>query len=126
MTRIGEWLGSLGLSEYADRFAENRIDLSILQDLTDQDLTGEIALLSLEPDVAKAEMYFERALAVARKQQAKSWELRAATSMARLWCDRRRRQQARGLLASVYGGFTEGFDTLDLKEARALLDTLGS
>jgi SAM domain (Sterile alpha motif) len=103
MTRIGEWLGSLGLSEYADRFAENRIDLSILQDLTDQDLTGEIALLSLEPDVAKAEMYFERALAVARKQQAKSWELRAATSMARLWCDRGKRQQARGLHRSTAG-----------------------
>jgi predicted ATPase len=89
-------------------------------------IAGEIALLSLEPDVAKAEMYFERALAIARKQQAKSWELRAAMSMARLWRDQGKRPQARGLLASVYGWFTEGFDTLDLKEARALLDTLGS
>ena len=89
-------------------------------------IAGEIALLSLEPDVAKAEIYFERALAVARKQQAKSWELRAAMSLARLWRDQGKRQQARGLLASVYGWFTEGFDTLDLKEARALLDTLGS
>ena len=89
-------------------------------------IAGEIALLSLEPHVTKAEMYFERALAIARKQQAKSWELRAATSMARLWRDQGKRQQARGLLASVYGWFTEGFDTLDLKEARALLDTLGS
>jgi predicted ATPase len=87
-------------------------------------IAGEIALR--EPDVAKAEINFERALAVARKQQAKSWELRAATSMARLWRDQGKRQQARGLLASVYGWFTEGFDTLDLKEARALLDTLGS
>jgi predicted ATPase len=87
-------------------------------------LAGEIALLSPEPDVAKAEIYFERALAVARKQQAKSWELRAAMSMARLWRDQGNRQQARGLLASVYGWFTEGLDTLDLKEARTLLDTL--
>jgi class 3 adenylate cyclase/predicted ATPase len=88
-------------------------------------IAGEISLLSLEPDVAKAEMYFQRALAVARRQQAKSWELRAAMSMARLWCDQGKRQQACGLLASVYGWFTEGFDRLDLTEARTLLDTLG-
>jgi predicted ATPase len=88
-------------------------------------VAGEIALKSPEPDDAgKAERYFERALAIARKQEAKSWELRAAMSMARLWRDQGNRQQARGLLASVYGWFTEGFDTLDLKEARALLDTL--
>jgi class 3 adenylate cyclase/predicted ATPase len=89
-------------------------------------IAGEIALLSLEPDVAKAEMYFERALAVARTQQAKSWELRAAMSMARLRHDQGKRQQARGLLASVYGWFTEGFETPDLKEAKALLDELTS
>jgi len=80
--------------------------------------------LSPEPDVAKAEAYFERALAVARAQQAKSWELRAATSMARLWRDQGKPQQACELLAPVYGWFTEGFDTLDLKEAKALLDDL--
>jgi predicted ATPase len=89
-------------------------------------IAGEIALLSPEPDVAKAEAYFERALAVARKQQAKSWELRAAMSMARLWRDQGKRDEARDLLAHVYGWFTEGFDTLDLKEAKALLDALGS
>jgi predicted ATPase len=89
-------------------------------------IAGEIALLSLEPDVAKAEMHFERALAVARDQQAKSWELRAATSMARLWRDQGKRRQARDLLTPVYGWFTEGFDTLDLKEAKALLDELAS
>jgi len=87
-------------------------------------IAGQIALLSPEPDAAKAEAYFERALAVARKQQAKSWELRAAMSMARLWRDQGKRQQARDLLAPVYGWFTEGFDTLDLKEAKALLDEL--
>jgi len=85
---------------------------------------GEIALLSPDPDAAKAEAYFERALMVARKQQAKSWELRAAMSMARLWRDQGRQDDARDLLARVYGWFTEGFDTLDLKEAKALLDAL--
>ncbi len=87
-------------------------------------VAGEIALKSPEPDAAKAEAYFERALAVARAQQAKSWELRAAMSMARLWRDQGKRDEARALLAPVYGWFTEGFDTLDLKEAKALLDEL--
>ena len=85
---------------------------------------GEIALMSPEPDAAKAEAYFERALAVARQQQAKSWELRAAMSIARLWRDQGKVQQARELLAPVYGWFTEGFDTRDLKEAKALLEEL--
>ena len=87
-------------------------------------MAGEIALKSPERDAAKAQAYFERALAVARQQQAKSWELRAAMSMARLWRDQGKPQQARELLAPVYGWFTEGFDTLDLKEAKALLGTL--
>jgi predicted ATPase len=89
-------------------------------------IAGEIALRSPEPDAAKAEAYFDRALTVARSQQAKSWELRAAMNMARLWRDRGRRDAARDLLAPVYGWFTEGFDTLDLKEAKALLDELAS
>jgi predicted ATPase len=87
-------------------------------------VAGEIALLSPQPDAAKAEAYFERALAVARGQQAKSWELRAATSMARLWLDQGKRDAARDLLAPVYGWFTEGFDTPDLKEAKAMLGEL--
>jgi tetratricopeptide (TPR) repeat protein len=87
-------------------------------------LAGEIALKSPEPDTAKAEAYFERSLAVSRMKDAKSWELRAAMSMARLWCDQGKRDQARELLAPVYGWFTEGFDTRDLKEAKALLDEL--
>jgi predicted ATPase len=87
-------------------------------------VAGEIVLKSPERDAAKAEAYFERALAVARKQQAKSWELRAAMSMARLKCDQGKRDEARDLLAPVYGWFTEGFNTLDLKEAKALLDDL--
>jgi class 3 adenylate cyclase/predicted ATPase len=85
---------------------------------------GEIALIAPEPDTAQAEAYFERALAIARGQQAKSWELRAAMSMARLWRDQGKREQAHDLLAPVYGWFTEGFDTLDLELAKALLDEL--
>jgi predicted ATPase len=87
-------------------------------------IAGQIALKSLVPDPEKAEAYFDRALAVARQQQAKSWELRAAMSMARLWRDRGKQDAARELLAPVYGWFTEGFDTRDLKEAKALLDDL--
>ena len=87
---------------------------------------GEVALNLPPPDAAKAEAYFERALAVARQQQAKSWELRAAMSMARLWRDQGKAQQARELLAPIYRWFTEGFNTLDLKEAKALLDGLAS
>jgi predicted ATPase len=87
---------------------------------------GEIALISPGRDAAKAEAYFDRALTVAREQQAKSWELRAAMSMARLWRDQGKRDEARDLLAPVYGWFTEGFDTLDLKQAKALLDALAS
>ena len=87
---------------------------------------GEVALSSPKKDAAKAEAHFENALTVARQQQAKSWELRAATSMARLWREQGRTQQARELLAPVYGWFTEGFDTLDLREAKALLEDLTS
>ena len=87
---------------------------------------GEIMLLASERDPAKAEAYFNHALAVARAQEAKSWELRAAMSMARLRRDQGKREQAHSLLAPIYGWFTEGFDTRDLKEAKALLDVLAS
>jgi predicted ATPase len=87
-------------------------------------VAGEIALRSPEADTARAQAYFERALAVARQQQAKSWELRAVMSLARLWRDQGKVRQARELLAPVYGWFTEGFDTRDLKEAKALLQEL--
>jgi predicted ATPase len=89
-------------------------------------IAGEVALRSPAPDTEKAEKYFDRALAVARQQQAKSWELRAAMSLARLWRDQGKVQQARELLAPVYGWFTEGFDALDLKDAKALLDELAT
>jgi predicted ATPase len=87
-------------------------------------IAGEIALKSPTPDAGKAEAYFKRALAVARQQQAKSWELRAAISLAHLRRDQGKTMEARELLAPVYGWFTEGFDTRDLKEAKALLDEL--
>ena len=87
---------------------------------------GQIVLKSPKPDAAQAEAYFTRALAIARVQQAKSWELRAATSMARLWRDQGKLPEARVLLAPVYGRFTEGLDTLDLREAKVLLDELAS
>ncbi len=89
-------------------------------------IAGEVALMAGVPDAAKAQAYFVRALAVARAQQAKSWELRAAMSLARLYCDQGKRDQAADLLAPVYGGFTEGFDTPDLKGAKAFLDALTS
>ena len=87
---------------------------------------GEIALKSAKPDVEQANAHFERSLSIARAQQAKSWELRASMSLARLWRDQGKVQQAHELLAPVYGWFTEGFDTRDLKEARALLEELGT
>ena len=86
-------------------------------------MAGEIALKSPER-AAKAEAYFGQALVIARAQQAKSWELRAALSMARLLSAQGEPDKATDLLAPVYGWFTEGFDTSDLKEAKALLDTL--
>jgi predicted ATPase len=89
-------------------------------------IAGDIALLPPQPDVKKAEASFNQALAIARAQEAKSWELRAATSMARLWCDQGKRDEARDLLVPVYGWFTEGFDTRDLMEAKALSHALAS
>jgi tetratricopeptide (TPR) repeat protein len=87
-----------------------------------QNAAGEIAVK--ESDAAQAEAYFERALAIARKQHTKSFELRAAASMARLWRDQGKRQQAHDLLAPIYGWFTEGFSTPVLQDAKSLLDQL--
>ena len=87
---------------------------------------GEIALLTLKPDAERAEACFERALAVARGQHAKSWELRAAMSLARLKRDQGKREEAHKLLSPIYGWFTEGFDTPDLKQAKTTLQELAS
>ncbi len=87
-------------------------------------LEGELVLASAEPDEGGAEASFRKAITLARGQDAKSWELRAATSLARLWARQERREEARGVLGPVYGWFTEGLDTADLKKAKALLDEL--
>ena len=87
-------------------------------------LEGELLLVSKEPNETRAEASFRNAVAVARAQQAKSWELRAAASLARLLAHQGRREEARALLAPIYGWFTEGFDTADLKEAKGLLNGL--
>jgi class 3 adenylate cyclase/predicted ATPase len=89
-------------------------------------IAGEVAWISSSSNAAKAEAFLQRALTIAREQQAKSWELRAALSMARLWHELGNQQQAHDLLAPVYGWFTEGFDTPDLKQAKTLLDRLVS
>jgi predicted ATPase len=81
-------------------------------------------LLLRQGDAEPVEKLFRKALSIAREQEAKLWELRAAASLARLWRDQGRPAKAHDLLAPVYGWFTEGFDTPDLKDAKALLDEL--
>jgi predicted ATPase len=88
-------------------------------------LKGALLLQQAVPDAAQAAACFHQALAIARQQQAKSWELRAATSLARLWQSQGKRQEAYDLPAPVYAWFTEGFDTADLQDAKALLEDLG-
>ena len=89
-------------------------------------LKGELLLRKHDSNAAEAQRCFERAIEIARRQSAKSWELRATTSLARLLASQDRRDEARTMLADVYNWFTEGFDTADLKDAKALLDRLGS
>jgi predicted ATPase len=85
-------------------------------------LKGTLLLQQEVPEVFQAEACFHQALAIARQQHAKSWELRAATSLLRLWQQQGKQQDAGAVLAEVYNWFTEGFDTVDLQEARTLLD----
>jgi predicted ATPase len=87
-------------------------------------LQGELRLRQVVPDAAEAEACFLQALAIARRQHAKSWELRVAISLCRLWQRQRKRVAAHALLADIYAWFTEGFDTADLQEARARLEAL--
>jgi predicted ATPase len=87
-------------------------------------LKGELLLQQTIPDEAQAETCLHQSLDIARRQQTKSWELRAAVSLARLWQQQGKRTEAQALLAPIYGWFTEGFDTVDLQEARALLEEL--
>jgi class 3 adenylate cyclase/predicted ATPase len=87
-------------------------------------LKGKLLLLQSLDNLPEAESCFHQAIAIARSQQAKSWELRAATSLSRLWQQQGKRAEARQLLAEIYGWFTEGFDTADLQDAKALLNEL--
>ena len=84
-------------------------------------LGGELELQRPIHDWGKAEAYFQRALEIARRQSAKGWELRVVMSLSRLWNQQGKRQEAQHWLSEIYGWFTEGFDTTDLKEAKALL-----
>jgi predicted ATPase len=88
-------------------------------------LKGELLLQQSSDNSTEAEVCFHHAISIAQNQQAKSWELRAATSLARLWQSQGKRNEARQVLVEVYNWFTEGFDTADLKDAKALLDALG-
>jgi predicted ATPase len=87
-------------------------------------IRGELLLIQSAPAAEQAEASLQNALTVARRQSAKSWELRAAMSLSRLWQMQGKREEARQLLAGIYGWFTEGFDTADLKNAKAQLDEL--
>ena len=87
-------------------------------------LKADLLLRQTTCDATQAEACFQQALSIARCQQAKSWELRAAMSLSRLWQRQGKRNTARQLLAEIYGWLTEGFDTADLREARALLEDL--
>jgi predicted ATPase len=87
-------------------------------------LRGELSLSQNETNDAEAEVFFRRAIGVARQQSAKSWELRATVSLARLLAKQAKRAEAQAMLTEIYGWFTEGFDTADLKDAKALLDRL--
>ena len=88
-------------------------------------LKGELLLVCSAENYGEAETCFQQALTVARRQQARSLELRATMSLARLWQQQGKRLEARALLAPIYGWFTEGFDTADLQEAKVLLEELG-
>ncbi|HLB78720.1 MAG TPA: hypothetical protein VJO72_16945, partial [Candidatus Dormibacteraeota bacterium] len=104
------------VDKYGERFYEAELHR----------LKGELLLQQSAEFQGEAEACFHQALDVARRQQAKSLELRAAMSLARLWQRQGKRDAARELLAEVYGWFTEGFDTVDVQEAKALLEALGA
>ena len=87
-------------------------------------IKGELLLAVSSNNHAEAEHCFSQALDIARRQQAKSWELRTAVSLGRLWKQKGKRDEAHDLLVPIYNWFTEGFDTSDLKDAKALLDAL--
>jgi predicted ATPase len=125
--RLGEAYGRIGQVEEGLRLLDEALALVDKDSWYEAELhriKGELLLRQAVPDAPQAEACFQQALAVARRQQAKSWELRAGMSLARLWQQQGKRAEARRLLAEIYGWFTEGFDTADLQEAKALLEEL--
>ena len=120
--RLGRTTEGLGYLTEAEQLIETTNDAFHEAEL--HRVRGD--LLNTLGDRAGAERSYQQAIAVAKRQSAKMFELRASTILARLWRDQGKRDEARELLAPVYGWFTEGFDTRDLKEAKALLDELSS
>jgi predicted ATPase len=121
-SRIGRGNEAVGLLDDAIRRADETGERWFEAEL--YRIKGQLSLTSPSANKAKAESCLERAIEIARSQDAKWWELRAATSLARMWAEQGERQRADELLTPVYGWFTEGFDTADLKDARALLEQL--
>jgi predicted ATPase len=116
-TGLGVLAEALALVDYTDeRYWEAEV----------YRVKGELLLRQAVPDAPQAEACFQQALGVAHRRQAKSWALRAVMSLSRLWQQQGKRAEARELLAPIYSWFTEGFDTADLQEARALLEDLGT
>jgi class 3 adenylate cyclase/predicted ATPase len=126
--RLGEAYGRIGQAEEALCLLDEALAVMDKGDRWYEAelhrIKGELLLRQAVPDAPQAEACFQQALAVARRQQAKSWELRAAMSLSRLWQQQGKLDEARQLLAEVYGWFTEGFHTPDLQEAKALLEEL--
>jgi predicted ATPase len=126
--RLGEAYGRIGQAEEGLRLLAEAlavVDRDRWYKAEVHRIKGELLLRQAVPDALQAEACFQQALAVARRQQAKSWELRAAMSLSRLWQQQGKRGEARELLTPIYGWFTEGFDTPDLREAKVLLEALG-
>jgi predicted ATPase len=129
LARLAEAYGNSGQAEaglgvLAEALAEVGATGGRLYEAELYRLKGELLLRQAVPDTPQAEACFQQALAVAHGQQARSWELRAAISLSRLWQRQGQRAAARALLAPIYNWFTEGFDTADLQEARVLLEEL--
>ena len=116
-----EGLAAVGKAlEYIEKSEQRAFEAEVYR------VKAELLLIQVPPDTAEAEASLHKALDVARSQSAKSFELRAATSLARLWQSQGKKAAARELLAPVYDWFTEGFDTQDLKDAKALLEEIGT
>ena len=129
LAKLAEAYGGIGQAEEGLRWlAEALATMDNTGECCDEAelyrIKGELLLRQAVPDAPQAEACFQQALAVARRRQAKSLELRAALSLSRLWQQQGKRAEAQQLLAEIYGWFSEGFDTADLQEAKALLDEL--